>query len=153
MARDRFERSVTIRAAPTSIYAELADPERQIGLQPFLVRVTELPTPDLARTRSFRAVEVIRIFGVLPLPAPIRVRVDLVAPAKIIDFEARSLPGLSVRSRFTLSEVESGTYVHEAVTVEAPALVRTFVQRKAIRAQEALLANLARRLESRPSQP
>jgi len=143
-----FERSVTVRATPRSVYAELADPQRQIGLQPLLVDVAEIPTPDPDRTRRFEAVEAIRLLGFVPLRNRIRVRVDCVAPPEIIDFEARSFPRITVRSRFTLARDGDGTLVRESVSVTAPAPLRSFVLREAVRAQETLLANLARRLGS-----
>ena len=148
MAAACFERSVTVCGAPRLVYAELADPARQIGLQPLLVDVTELPTSDPDRTRRFEALEVVRLPGFGSFRNRIRVRVDCVAPPEIIDFEARSFPRITVRSRFTLAPEGDGTRVSESVTVAAPAPLRPFVLREAVRAQEALLANLARRLES-----
>lgn len=148
-ATRRFERSVAIRSEPGAIEAELADPQRQIGLQPLLVSVSEIDGGDSTRTRHFEAIEIVRVFGCVKLRNRIRVRIHVTRPGEVVEFEASSFPGIVVHSRFTLSRVESGTHVREEVRLEAPILLRGFVASEAMRAQEELLANLKQRLEAR----
>jgi hypothetical protein len=75
------------------------------------------------------------------------VRIELTQPGEIVDFEARSFPAITVRSRFTLAASLEGTELHQRVRVEVPALLRAFVAPRVDRAQAGLLANLKSRLE------
>jgi hypothetical protein len=147
-----LEKSVVIRAPKEEIYAELVEPHRQIGLQPLLVDVEEIErseNDDGSAFRVFDAVERFRFLGVLRWRNRIRVRIDLTRSGEVADFEARSAPGIKVRSRFTLSARGDGTAVREQIHVEVPALLRGFVAGQVERAQDRLLANLKSRLEGR----
>jgi hypothetical protein len=148
-ATTRFERSVTIHCETPAVYAELEDPQRQLGLQPLLISVTERHGAP-GRVRRFEAVEVVRILGWIRWRNRIRVRVESIRPGEVIEFEARSFPGIVVRSRFTLERRESGTHVREEVKLDSPRLFHGFAVSEAARAQERLLANLKERLEARP---
>lgn len=145
MAEIRFERSVRIDAPRERVYAELAEPERQLGLQPLLVSVRELPAE--AGVQRFEAVE--RIAGLGPFVWHNRIIVDVrpADPPHRLDFHARSRGGVTVRSGFRLEAVGEATEVHETVEVGMPWALRPLVARLAVRAQERLLANLKRRLE------
>jgi len=145
----RFERSVKIGCDGPAIYAELIDPKRQVGLQPLLTSVVEIGGDGPARIRHFEAAEIVRIFGWIPWKNRIRVRVESIRPDEVVEFEARSVPGVVVRSRFTISRVEAKSHVREEVELDAPRLIHAFVRAEAIRAQEELLVNLKRRLEAR----
>jgi len=147
----RFETSTTIDASPAAIYAELAEPRRQLGLQPLLVDVHEIErgeTDTGAAYRVFEAVERFRFFGVVRWHNRIRVRVELVRPGEILAFEAKSRPGITLRSRFSLESSAAATVVREQLEIEVPALLAGFVGREAERVHEQLLANLKRRLEA-----
>ena len=113
-----------------------------------LVDVVEVSSGDSADSRTFDAVELFHFFGVLPWRNRIRVRIELTQPGEIVDFEARSFPAITVRSRFTLAASLEGTELHQRVRVEVPALLRAFVAPRVDRAQAGLLANLKSRLEA-----
>lgn len=145
----RFERSVTIRCEAAAIHGELADPQRQLGLQPLLTSVVEIHGDESARVRNFEAVEVVRIFGWIPWKNRIRVRIESIRTDEVLEFEARSRPGIVVRSRFTIAKLGAESRVREEVRVDSPRVIHTCVTAEAIRAQEDCLANLKRRLEAR----
>lgn len=151
MAEIRLEKRVAIGAPPEAVYAELADPRRQLGLQPLLVDVVEVDGGNEAASRAFDAVELLRFFGVLPWRNRIRVRIELTQPVEVVDYEARSFPAITVRSRFTLaaSPEGEGTELQQRICVDVPAPLRAFVAPHVDRAQDGLLANLKARLEAR----
>jgi hypothetical protein len=151
-ATTRFERSVTIHCERPTVHAELEDPRRQLGLHPLLLSVTERDGEPNG-VRQFEAVEVVRILGWIRWANRIRVRVESIRPGEVIEFEARSFPGIVVRSRFTLESRESETHVHEDVRIDSPRLFHGFAVSEAVRAQERLLANLRERLEARSDAP
>jgi hypothetical protein len=148
MAEIRLDKSVSIRATPEAIYAELAEPRSQLGLQPLLAAVAEIDTGDPSGARVFDAVEVFHLLGPLRLRNRIRVRIDRVRPGEVVEFEARSFPSITVRSRFTLVAHPDATELRERIRVEVPRLLRGFVAAQVDRAQAELLTNLKRRLES-----
>ena len=153
MARARFVLETRIaRTSPARVFDELADPRRQLGLQPLLASVTELGGSIDTKTgvvaRDFEAVEVFRVFGIQWFRNRIRVRVVPVEPGRRVEFEARSRPGIVVRSSFELSPDGDGTRVTESVELRAPAVLMSIVGRESRAAHVALLANLKARLES-----
>lgn len=125
---------------------ELCDPPRQLGLQPLLVRVDPLPATPPAR--RFSAVERIVLWGVLPVRNRIHVELVPDADGRGVRFAARAALGVRVRSHFALAPIAGGTRtrVRERVELAAPWPLRRFVRTRAVVAQEALLAALARRL-------
>lgn len=135
-----------IGAPPERVYAELAEPSSQIGLQPLIVRVDECVRGE--HFREFEAVERLR-FG---LESRIRVRVTLVQPDRRVDFHARAPLGVQVRAAWSLEPVRSGTAVVESVEVQCPFGLGWLVVPTARRAQRGLLANLKRRLEDGAAQ-
>jgi len=147
MACSTFEKHITIRSTAEAIYAELANPARQVGLQPLLVEAEEVAAAATESSRSFVAVEVVPIPLGWTLRNRIEVRVDLGRPGEVIEFHARSSPGIRVHSRFMLSPDGDRTTVHECVRVDVPWPLRAFVTARADAAQEELLRNLKRRLE------
>ena len=147
----RFALGVRIAASRKRVYAELADPRRQSGLQPLLVSVEERPVEG-DEMRAFEAVERIVLFGPLAIRNRIRVELRTVAPPARIDFHARSPVGpVRVASRFTLEpEGESACAVREEVEVRVPVWLRPlrpWIVREAITAQAGLLRTLRMRLE------
>ena len=153
MARARFVLETRLaRTSPKRVFEELVDPRRQLGLQPLLASVTELggsfDTGTGVVARHFEAVEVFRVFGIQWFRNRIRVRVVPVEPGRRVDFEARSRPGIVVRSSFELSPDGDGTRVRESVELRSPGILMGFVRREARAAQIALLGNLKARLES-----
>jgi hypothetical protein len=153
VARARFVLETRIaRISPARVYAELVDPRRQLGLQPLLTSVTEVAGSFDTKTgvvaRHFEAVEVFRALGIQWFRNRIRVRVVPLEPGRRVDFEARSRPGIVVRSSFELSPDGDGTRVRESVELHSPAVLMGFVRREGRAAQIALLANLKARLES-----
>jgi len=141
---------VEIRAPRERVYAELAEPRRQLGLQPLLVEVRELPPAAGAPgARCFEAVERIALFGPLAVRNRIRVEIAPVAPPAGLDFHATSRGGVEVWSEFRLEALPGGaTEVREDVRVRTPGWLRPLVGRQALRAQRRLLDNLKRRLEA-----
>lgn len=142
----RFEREVTIRARAPRVFAELAEPARFLGLQPLLTSVRELA--GAPGTRTFAATERVPLVGALALPSRLRVELRPDAAAQRIAFATRAPLGIRLRGAFAVTEVDGATRVVESVEVECAGWLRNFVLPAAIRAQEALLANLKQRLES-----
>jgi hypothetical protein len=152
VARVSFDERVVIRAAASAVYAELSEPERQLGLQPLLIDVREVERSEQRpASRVYEATERISLFGVPGWRIRIRVRVELTQPDEIIEFRASGAPGIMVFSRFTLVPTHTGTAIHQRYRAEVPALLRPIVGRIARRAQVTLLANLKRRLEAAPT--
>jgi hypothetical protein len=149
MACRDFEKCVTIRASADAIYAELTQPERQIGLQPLLTRVAEHEQAATGSSRTFVAVEAVRLIPGWTVHDRIEVRIEPTRPGEVVEFHARSPLRIRVHSRFTLEPQADGTRVHESVRIEAPRLLCAFVARRAEAAQGQLLENLERRLEQR----
>jgi hypothetical protein len=147
MAFLKFEKHISIHSTADAIYAELSDPERQIGLQPLLVETEELATAVTDSSRSFIAIEAVPIALGWTLRNRIEVRMDRTRPGEVVEFHARSFPGIRVHSCFTLTPDGVLTTVHECVRVEMPWLLRAFVASRADAAQTGLLRNLKRRLE------
>jgi len=142
----RFERHVTIAAPRERVFVELVTPERFLGLQPLLTGVEELPGADGARV--FSATERVPVLGPLRLPSRLRVELRPDAARRRIEFATRAPLGIRLRGAFALSEAAAGTRVVESVELTCARWLRGFVAPQAIRAQEALLANLKRRIEA-----
>lgn len=141
-----FEREITIAAARRRVFVELVTPERFLGLQPLLTEIEELPGAD--GTRVFAATERVPLFGPLALPSRLRVELRPDAAGTRIAFATRAPFGIRLRGAFVLSETPAGTRVVESVELACPRWLRGFVAPQAMRAQEALLANLKRRIEA-----
>jgi hypothetical protein len=141
----RFEREVTVRAGAARVYTELAEPARFLGLQPLLTSVRELPGAD--GTRVFAATERVPIAGPIALPSRLRVELRPDRAARRIAFATRAPLGIALRGAFDLAETGGATRVVESVELACAGWLRGFVLPQAIHAQEALLANLKRRLE------
>lgn len=142
----RFERDVEIVSPLARVFAELADPARFLGLQPLLTEVEDQPGPDGARV--FAATERVPLFGGLALPSRLRVELRPDPVRSRIAFATRAPLGIRLRGAFALSAAAGATRVVESVEIECARWLRGFVAPQAIRAQEALLANLKRRLEA-----
>lgn len=142
----RFEREVTIRAPASRVFAELAEPARFLGLQPLVTSVRELASAP--GTRSFAATERVPIVGPFVLPSRLRVELRPDPAAQRIAFATRAPLGIRLRGAFDVTETAGATRVVESVEVDCAGWLRGFVLPAAIRAQEALLANLKQRLEA-----
>ena len=141
-----FARSVEIAAPLARVWAELSEPARFLGLQPLLVEVREVAAPGGAR--AFEAVEVVRALGV-PLRSRLHVELRPERAAQRVCFATRAPLGIALAGEFALLALGAGrTAVRESVTLRCARPLRRFVARQAVRAQEALLANLKRRLEA-----
>jgi hypothetical protein len=143
-----FECRIAIRAPRERVHAELCDPARQLGLQPFLVAVE--PRTD---GRGFTAVERVPLLGPLALRNPIAVEIDPGPNAARVVFRARSR-GVEVHATFELDDGPTGTEVRERVVLVLStwlAPLRGFVLRRAVEAQRRLLENLRVRLEAGPA--
>jgi len=143
-----FERGVEIAAPSERVRDELSDPRRFLGLQPFLVEIEEQPPAGGART--FAATERVPLLGPLAIPSRLRVELRPDAARGRVAFATRAPLGVRLRGAFALSEVAGRTRVVESVELACPRWLRGFVVRRAIRAQETLLANLKQRLEAGP---
>ncbi|NNL68067.1 MAG: hypothetical protein HKP30_17595 [Myxococcales bacterium] len=148
--RVAFACGIEIAAPPARIHAELAAPERQLGLQPLLIEVVPLAAApaDPPGVRRFEAVERVPLFGRVALRNRIRVTVRPDPEGRFVDFHARSRGAVEVRSRFALEPCAGGTRVREDVALRVPRWLRRFVEPRAVAAQAALLANLKQRLEA-----
>jgi len=153
MASLAFDKQIAIRAGCEQVYAELASPARHIGLQPLLVEVEERADAASEASQLFVAVEAVPLALGCTIRNRIEVRLERTRPGEIVEFEARSRPGVRVRSRFTLSSEGGHTRVHESVRIGVPRLLRAFVGARAEAAQESLLRNLKRRLEADETTP
>lgn len=125
--------------------AELAEPARFLGLQPLLVDVRELPAPP--GRRAFEAIERIPIAGPLALRSRIRVELAPDRATGTVGFATRAALGIALTGAFRVEPCARGARVVERVAVACPPGLRRFVVRRAVAAQEALLANLRARLE------
>jgi hypothetical protein len=142
----RFERDVAIRAPAARVFAELAEPARFLGLQPLLASVREIAGPPGAR--AFAASERVPVTGWLTLPSRLRVELRPDAEGRRIAFATRAPLGVRLAGAFDVIESDGATRVVESVELRCARWLRGFVVPAAIRAQEALLANLKRRLEA-----
>ena len=147
MACATFEKCITICSTADANYAELSDPKRQVGLQPLLVETEELEATAPASSRRFIAVEAVPVTLGWTLRNRIEVRIDLTRPGEVVEFHARSFPGVRVTSRYTLTPDGDRTTVHGCVRVEMSRLLRSFVTTRADAAHGEPLRNLKRRLE------
>jgi hypothetical protein len=125
--------------------AELAEPARFLGLQPLLVDVRERPAPP--GRRAFDAVERIAIAGPLALRSRIRVELAPDRAAGTVAFTTRAALGIALTGVFRVESCARGARVVERVALACPRGLHGFVARRAVAAQEALLANLRARLE------
>jgi len=149
MAHSTFEKHITIDSAAAVVYAELSDPARQIGLQPLLVATEECADAATDSSRTFTATEVVPlVFGWTPRNR-IEVRIKRTRPGEVVEFHARSRPGIRVHSRYTLAPDGHRTTVHELTRIEMPRLLQQFIMHRAEAAHAELLHNLKRRIESR----
>jgi hypothetical protein len=69
----------------------------------------------------------------------------------LVTFATRAPLGIRLSGAFSLQAERAATRVRESVLLHCPLVLRRFVLREAIGAQEALLANLKKRLEARLS--
>jgi hypothetical protein len=141
----RFERSVSIDAPRLQVFAELSDPARFLGLQPLLRSVREVGGAD--GTRCFEAIERVPLVAGLTMPSRLRVELRPDANASSVAFRTQAPLGIRLAGAFDLRDANGGTEVTDRVELHCARLLRSFVAPQAIRAQEALLANLKRRLE------
>ena len=142
----RFERSVVVAAPLERVFAELSEPARFLGLQPLLTEIREVEAgPGM---RAFEAIERVPILGPIAIRNRLHVEVTPLATAQRVKTAARAPLGIRVEAEFALARDGSATRVRESVAVTCPRWLHGFVRNTAIAAQEALLANLARRLEA-----
>jgi hypothetical protein len=142
----RFERSVAIAAPALRVFAELSEPRRFLGLQPLLASLEELAAGE--GVRAFAATERVRVLGPLALPSRLRVELRPRPAERRIEFATRAPLGIMLGGEFAIEADGDASIVHERVAVACPRWLRAFVVPQAVRAQEALLANLKRRLEA-----
>jgi hypothetical protein len=141
-----FAREATIDAPLTRVFAELGTPARFLGLQPLLTDVREVEGAQ--GTRAFEATERVRVLGPIALRNRLHVELRLDPERARIEFATRAPLAIRLDGDFRLTPVAAGTRVVESVTIACPRWLAAFVLPQAIRAQEALLANLKRRLEA-----
>jgi hypothetical protein len=144
----RFERAIVVHAPLDRVFAELSEPACFLGLQPLLTEIREVDAEP--GVRAFQAVERVPILG--PIAWRNRLRVELrphIAEDRVATVAHAPL-GIRVEAEFALTRESAATRVRESVVLRCPRWLGGFTVRTAIAAQEALLANLARRLESVP---
>ncbi|MBS1104751.1 MAG: hypothetical protein H6Q91_253 [Deltaproteobacteria bacterium] len=146
MATCRFEREIAIAAPRDRVFAELSEPARFLGLQPLLTEVREVPAA--AGVRAFEAVERVPLLGRIAVRNHLRVELTPLPEQDRIAFTTRAPLGIELVGAFGIHAEEAATRVRESVRIHCPLVLRRFVEREAIRAQQALLANLKRRLEA-----
>ncbi len=145
MAECRFERDVAIAAPPDRVFAELSEPVRFLGLQPLLTEIREIDAEPGARV--YEAIERVALLGPVAVRNRLIVELRPLPAQQRIAFATRAPLGIRVSGDFSLQAEGAATRVRESVLLRCPLLLRRFVLREAIGAQEALLANLKRRLE------
>ena len=145
MAICHFAREIAIAAPRDRVFAELAEPARFLGLQPLLAEVREVPAA--AGVRAFEAVERVPLLGRIAMRNRLRVELTPLPAQDSIRFATRAPLGIWLVGAFDLHAEGPATRVRESVQLHCPLVLRRFVAREAIRAQETLLANLKRRLE------
>ena len=145
MAICRFERDITIAAPRERVFAELAEPARFLGLQPLLTEVREVPAAP--GVRAFEACERVPLFGRLAVRNRLHVELTPLPAQDLVAFEARAPLGIRLVGSFGIRAEGTATRVRESVRLHCPLVLRRFIEREAIRAQESLLENLKRRLE------
>lgn len=141
-----FEHEISIAAPLARVFAELAEPMRFLGLQPLLTSVREIAASEGAR--AFEAMERIRLLGPLSMLSWLRVELHPDAAEGRIRFATRAGLGVRLAGAFSLCSEGSCTRVRQSVELHCAAWLRRFVLPRAMRAQQALLANLKQRLES-----
>ena len=146
MAIHRFERDVVIAASLARVFGELSEPARFLGLQPLLTEVREVAAAP--GVRAFEAIERVALLGPIAVKNHLRVELTPRPAEQRIGFATRAPLGIRIEGGFTLEMDGTATRVTESVALHCPFWLSRFVVREAIRAQEALLANLKRRLEA-----
>jgi hypothetical protein len=145
MAIHRFERDIAIAAPLARVFAELSEPARFLGLQPLLTEVREVAAAPGAR--AFEAVERVVLFGPITKRNLLRVELSPLPVENRIDFATSAPLGIRLDGAFAFQQEGTATRVTESVALRCPFWLKRFVLQEATRAQEALLANLKRRLE------
>jgi hypothetical protein len=142
----RFECDVAIAAPLARVFTELSEPARFLGLQPLLTEVHEVAAaPGI---RAFEAVERVVLLGPIAVKNHLRVELTPRPAEHRIGFATRAPLGIRIEGGFALEMDGTATRVTESVTLRCPFWLSRFVVREAIRAQQALLANLKRRIEA-----
>ncbi|MCU0670990.1 MAG: SRPBCC family protein [Myxococcota bacterium] len=141
-----FEHEIAIAAPLARVFAELAEPVRFLGLQPLLTSVREIAAGEGAR--AFEAMERVRLLGPLSMLSWLRVELRPDAAAGRIAFATHARLGVRLAGAFSLCSDGGYTRVRHSVELHCSRWLRGFVLPRAMRAQEALLANLKKRLES-----
>ena len=98
--------------------------------------------------RAFEAIERVPILGPIAIRNRLHVEVTPLAVEQRVKTTARAPLGIRVEAEFALTVDGAATVVRESVAVTCPRWLQGFVRNTAIAAHEALLANLARRLEA-----
>ena len=146
MGIHHFERNIAVAAPLARVFAELSEPARFLGLQPLLTEVREVAAAP--GVRAFEAIERVALLGPIAVKNHLRVELTPRPAEQRIGFATRAPLGIRIEGGFTLEMDGTATRVTESVALHCPFWLSRFVVREAIRAQEALLANLKRRLEA-----
>lgn len=146
MAIHRFDRDVAIEAPLARVFAELSEPARFLGLQPLLTEVREVAAAP--GVRAFEAVERVSLLGPIAVKNHLRVELTPRPAEHRIGFATRAPLGIRIEGAFALEADGTATRVTESVALRCPFWLTRFVLRQATQAQEALLANLKRRIEA-----
>ena len=152
MSTSSFEVQQRIAAPVAAVYAHLSEPASFLGLQPLLIEVTETGRGEDAQgrpTRTFRAVENIRLFGFLPWRNTITTRMTLSRPDERIECDVESPGGVRLRNAFVLRAEGDASLVRDEVTIDCPRLLQGLVLGIARKAHERLLLNLKQRMEEK----
>jgi len=146
MAIHHFEREIAIAAPLARVFEELSEPARFLGLQPLLTEVREVAAAP--GVRAFEAVERVVLFGPIAVKNHLRVELTPRPAEQRIGFATRAPLGIRIEGGFALEAEGTATRVNESVALRCPFGLSRFVLREATRAQDALLANLKRRIEA-----
>ena len=152
MSSASFNLSERIAAPVERVYAHLSEPKSYLGLQPLLVEITEIERgadADGRPTRTFRSIEKLRLLGVIPYRNAITTQMTLSRENERIEFEVHSPGGVTLRNAFAFSGENGSCVLHDEVTLECPAFLRSFVVNEATKAHRTMLENLKRRLEEK----
>ena len=147
-----FRESLIIQAPLSQVFAQLAQPERMLGLQPLLVHCEVVNQRADAESQITECevlyTERFKILGPLHYDNHIRSFMKSDARANQITFTVRSFPRIKLSSCYDLSPRESHTHVELSLTIQAPAILAGFVSKIAHGAHRRLLAKLKQRCEA-----
>ncbi|MEH0971768.1 SRPBCC family protein [Micromonospora sp. CPCC 205546] len=151
LRRSSFSYTVQARCSVAEAAALLADPARQVGLHPLIVRVRRVRPRPGARA----SYDITDRLAAGPLRLPLTYRADVLVdePDEIVTV-ARQRPATTVRNRTRLrAEPDGVVHIDVEITLAAPAPLFGYAFRQARAAHLGLAARLAEALDTPAPEP